>query len=94
LKRETDIVTDIFQSIKMPLNLIEIAASVKVLMSVRHVKVVANAVLHPSQLIAKIVATTSRNRTNKHDVIESNQCVDLIPKILVSKIRSGDKSYT
>jgi hypothetical protein len=27
-----------------------------------------------------------RNRTNIHNVIEYDQCVDLIPKIFVSKI--------
>jgi hypothetical protein len=55
-------------------------------MSVRHVKVIINVVLHPLQLITKIVATMLRNRTNNHDVIEFDQRVDLIPKMLVSKI--------
>jgi hypothetical protein len=45
----------------MSLNIIAIIAIVKILMSVRHVNVVANAVLHPLQLTAKIIATASRN---------------------------------
>jgi hypothetical protein len=53
----------------MSLKLIAIVATIKILMSVRHVKVVANVVLHPLQLIAKIVVTTPRNITNNHDVI-------------------------
>jgi hypothetical protein len=72
----------------MSLKIFAIAAIVKNLMSVRHVTVAANVVLHPLQLTAKIIATTLRNRTNIHDVIESDQCVDLIPKTLVSKIES------
>jgi hypothetical protein len=72
----------------MSLKIIAIAATVKNLMSVRHVTVVANVVLHPLQLTVKIIATTPRNRTNIHDVIESDQCVYLIPKTLVSKIES------
>jgi hypothetical protein len=39
----TAIATDILQSLKISLKLIVIAATVKILMSVRHVKVVANA---------------------------------------------------
>jgi hypothetical protein len=63
------IAADILQSLKMSLKLIAIAAIVKILMSVRHLKVVANAVLYPFKLIAKIVVTMPTNRTNNHDVI-------------------------
>jgi hypothetical protein len=80
------IATDILQSLKISLKLIVIVATVKILMSVRHVKIVANVILHPFQLTAKIVVTTPRNRTNNHDVIESDQCVDFITKMFVSKI--------
>jgi hypothetical protein len=70
----------------MSLKIIAIIATIKILMSVRHVIVVANVVLHPLQLTVKIIATTLRNRTNIHNVIESNQCVDLTPKTFISKI--------
>jgi hypothetical protein len=86
LKREDALATDILQSFKMSLKIIAIVATIKILMSVRHVTVVANAVLHPLQLTAKIIATMLRNRTNIHNVFESDQCVDLIPKIFISKI--------
>jgi hypothetical protein len=49
--------------------------------SVRHVKVVVN-------VIAKIVTTMPRNRANNHDVVEFDQRMDLIPKMLVCKIGS------
>jgi hypothetical protein len=87
LKREDALATDILQSFKMSLKIITIVATIKILMSVRHVTVVANDVLHPLQFTAKIIVTTLRNRTNIHNVIESDQCVDLIPKTFVSKIR-------
>jgi hypothetical protein len=69
LKRATIIATDILQSSKMSLKLIAIVITVKILMSVTYVKVVANAVLHPLQLIVKIVVTRLRKRTNNYDVI-------------------------
>jgi hypothetical protein len=70
----------------MSLKIIAIVATIKILMSVRHVTVVPNAVLHPLQLTTKIITTTLRNQTNIHNMIESDQCVDLIPKMFVSKI--------
>jgi hypothetical protein len=88
LKREDVIATDILQSLKMSLKIITIAATVKILMSVSHVTVVVSVVLHPLQQTAKIIVTMPRNRTNIHNVIESNQLMDLIPKMLVSKIES------
>jgi hypothetical protein len=72
----------------MSLKIIAIAATVKILMSVRHVIVVANAVVYPLQLTAKIIITMARNRINIHNMIKSDQRVDLIPKTLVSKIES------
>jgi hypothetical protein len=72
----------------MSLKIIAIAATVKILMSVSHVTVVVNAVLHPLQLTAKIIVTMLRNITNIHNMIESNQLMDLITKMLVSKIES------
>jgi hypothetical protein len=53
----------------MSLKLIAIVITVKILMSVTYVKVVVNAVLHPLQLIVKIVVTRLRKRTNNYDVI-------------------------
>jgi hypothetical protein len=82
----TAIAIDILQSLKISFKLIVIIATVKILMSARYVKVVANMVLHPLQLTAKIDVTTSRNRINNHDVIESDQCVDFITKTFISKI--------
>jgi hypothetical protein len=55
-------------------------------MSVRHIKVVTNAVLHRLQLTTKIIVTTLRNKTKNHAVIETDQCVDFITKMFVSKI--------
>jgi hypothetical protein len=55
-------------------------------MSIRHVKVVANTVLCQLQLTTKIIVTTPRKRTNNHDVIESDQCVDFITKTFIFKI--------
>jgi hypothetical protein len=72
----------------MYLKIIAIAATVKILMLVRHVIFVANVILYPLKLTAKIVANVSSNRTNMHDTIEFDQRVDLIPKMLVSKIVS------
>jgi hypothetical protein len=80
------IATDILQSLKITLKLIVIIATVKILMLVRHVNIVANVVLHTLHLTAKSVVTTLRNRTNNHDVIESDQCVDFITKMSFSKI--------
>jgi hypothetical protein len=88
LNHEDVIVTDILQSLKMSLKIITIAATVKILMSVSHVTVFVNAALHPLQLTAKIIVTTPRNRTNIHNVIESDQLMDLIPKMLVCKIHN------
>jgi hypothetical protein len=64
----------------MSLKIIAIAATIKILMSVSHITVVVNAVLHPLQLTTKIIVTMPRNRTNIHNVIESDQLMDLIPK--------------
>jgi hypothetical protein len=86
LKQEDVIATDILQSLKMYLKIIAIVAMVKYFMSVSHITVVVNTVLYPLQLTAKIIVTTSRNRTNINNVIESDKLVDLIPKTLVSKI--------
>jgi hypothetical protein len=72
----------------MYLTLIAIAATIKILMLVRHVIVIVNVVLHPLQLIAQIIATTPRNRTNNHDVIDFDQRMNHILKMLVSKIGS------
>jgi hypothetical protein len=83
LKQEDVIVTDILKSLKMSLKIIATVATIKILMSVRHITVVANTVLHLLQETAKIIATTPRNRTNIHNVIESNQRVDLFPKTLI-----------
>jgi hypothetical protein len=88
LKREDVIATDNLQSIKMSLRIIAIVTTVKILMSVSHVTIVVNVVLYPLQLTTKIIITTTRNRTNIHNVIESNQLMDLIPKALISKIES------
>jgi hypothetical protein len=74
------------QLLKIYLKLIVIIATIKILISVRHIKIVANAVLHPLQLTTKIIVTMLRNRTNNHDVIESEQYVDFVSKIFVSKI--------
>jgi hypothetical protein len=79
----------------MSLRIIAIVTTVKILMSVSHVTIVVNVVLYPLQLTTKIIVTTTRNRTNIHNVIESNQLMDLIPKALISKIESliGDRSH-
>jgi hypothetical protein len=55
----------------MSLKIIAIVATIKIFMSVRHVTVVANAVLYSLQLTAKIIATTLRNRTNLINVLIS-----------------------
>jgi hypothetical protein len=86
LKQEDVIATNILQSLKIYLKIIAIVAMVKYFMSVSHITVVVNTVLYPLQLTAKIIVTTSRNRTNIHNMIESDKLVDLIPKTLVSKI--------
>jgi hypothetical protein len=80
----------------MSLKIIAIAASIKILMLVSHVTVVVNVVLHSLQLTAINIVTTPRNRTNIHNVIESDQHEDLIAKTLISKIESliGDISHT
>jgi hypothetical protein len=70
----------------MSLKIIASVAPIKILMLARHVAVVANAVLHSLQMSVKIIAITLRNRTNIHNMIESNQCMDLIPKTFISKI--------
>jgi hypothetical protein len=88
LKREDVIATNILQSLKMSLRIIAVVVTVKNLMSVSHITVVINAVMHPLQMTAKIIVTTARNRTNIHNMIESNQLVDLIHKTLISKIES------
>jgi hypothetical protein len=72
----------------MSLKIITTTTTVKMLMSVSHVTIVVNVVLHPLQLTDKIIVTMPRNRSNIHNVIESNQLADLIPKTLVSKIES------
>jgi hypothetical protein len=86
LKREDAIATNILQSLKMSLRIIAVVVTVKILMPVSHITVVINAVMHPLQMTAKIIVTTMRNRTNIHNMIESNQLVDLIHKMLISKI--------
>jgi hypothetical protein len=53
----------------MSLKLIAIVITVKILMSVTYVKVIANAVMHLLQLIVKIIVTRLRKRTNNYDVI-------------------------
>jgi hypothetical protein len=73
----------------MYLKLIAITTTVKILMSVRHVKIIVNMILHSLQLIAKIIATTPRNRTNNHDVIDFDQHMDVISKMLFFKIGSN-----
>jgi hypothetical protein len=80
----------------MFLKIIAITATVKILMSVSHVTVVVNVVLHLLQLTTKIIVITLRNITNIHNMIESDQLMDLISKTLVSKIESliGDRSHT
>jgi hypothetical protein len=72
----------------MSLRIIAVVVTVKILMPVSHITVVINAVMHPLQMTAKIIVTTTRNRTNIHNMIESNQLVDLIHKMLISKIES------
>jgi hypothetical protein len=87
-RRETVIKTDILQSFKISLKIITIATTVKILMLVRHIIVVANVVLCPLKLTAKIIAIVPRKRTNMYNMIEFDQHVNLIPKMLVSKIGS------
>jgi hypothetical protein len=68
----------------MSLKIIAIAATLKILMSVSHTTVVVNTVLHPLQPTAKIIVTMPSNRTDIHNMIESDRLMDLIPKMLVS----------
>jgi hypothetical protein len=63
-------------------------------MSVSHITVVVNTVLHPLQLTAKILVTMVRNRTNIQNMIESNQLMNLIPKTLISKIECRQQLVT
>jgi hypothetical protein len=72
----------------MYLKLITITTTVKILMSVRHTKIIVNMILHSLQLIVKIIATMPRNRTNNNDVIDFDQHMDVISKMLVFKIGS------
>jgi hypothetical protein len=72
----------------MYLKLIIITTTIKILMSVRHIKIIVNMILHSLQLIAKIIATMPRNRTNNNGVIDFDQHMDVISKMLVLKIGS------
>jgi hypothetical protein len=58
----------------------------EILLSFQNVKVVVNDGQSLLQLTGKIIATMSGDGTDLHDVIESDQCADLTPKMVASII--------